>query len=239
MSTTLPNLPALSASPAHTLTDADIVHINHSASPGVGGDRKATLAELRATIVTPDITAIDVRLDAVEASTLATPSSANWTVHRWTGVNWNTASSGLQVREVAGGHGIDFRFRLSIANGATNPTTNLAALSILPGDHAAFGRLFAALSGLPVLDRVPDSEFGYPSIYLPLVTTGSASTGLTAMISAATVEPVSGSAGQFLTVHFLKDGQLNVTSGATWAEVFAGHTSGAQGSILFSGTILA
>ena len=51
MSTTLPNLPALSASPAHTLTDADIVHVNHSASPGVGGDRKATLAELRVHIV--------------------------------------------------------------------------------------------------------------------------------------------------------------------------------------------
>lgn len=53
MSTTLPNLPALSASPAHTLTDADIVHVNHSASPGVGGDRKVTLAELRE-VISPD-----------------------------------------------------------------------------------------------------------------------------------------------------------------------------------------
>lgn len=72
MPTTLPNLPNLAGTnvtpnvPAKTLADTDITVINQSTSLGIGADRKVTLAQLKAHIVTPVTDALDTRLDTAE-----------------------------------------------------------------------------------------------------------------------------------------------------------------------------
>ena len=59
MPITLPNLPNLAGTnvtpnvPAHVLADTDITVVNSSATLGIGADRKVTLGELKASIVTP------------------------------------------------------------------------------------------------------------------------------------------------------------------------------------------
>ena len=59
MPITLPNLPNLAGTnvtpnvPTHVLADTDITVVNSSATLGIGADRKVTLGELKASIVTP------------------------------------------------------------------------------------------------------------------------------------------------------------------------------------------
>lgn len=59
MPITLPNLPNLAGTnvtpnvPTHVLSDTDITVVNSSATLGIGADRKVTLGELKASIVTP------------------------------------------------------------------------------------------------------------------------------------------------------------------------------------------
>ena len=66
MPTTLPNLPNLAGTnvtpnvPTHVLADTDITVVNSSATLGIGADRKVTLGELKASIVTPITTGDNV-----------------------------------------------------------------------------------------------------------------------------------------------------------------------------------
>lgn len=74
MPITLPNLPNLAGTnvtpnvPAHVLADTDITVVNSSVTSGIGADRKVTLGELKASIVTPITDPIAVSVSAISTA---------------------------------------------------------------------------------------------------------------------------------------------------------------------------
>lgn len=63
----LPPLAGGSGVLAHTLTDADLMKVVDAVTLNANRDRKVTLAELKAAIVAPSVTALDARVLVLEA----------------------------------------------------------------------------------------------------------------------------------------------------------------------------
>ena len=76
MPITLPNLPNLAGTnvtpnvPTHVLADTDITVVNSSATLGIGADRKVTLGELKASIVTPITDPIAATVSAITSKAI-------------------------------------------------------------------------------------------------------------------------------------------------------------------------
>lgn len=142
MPATLPNLPNLAGTnvtpnvPAHTLTDADITVVNHAATVGIGADRKVTLGELKAHIVTPEVTALDGRLDVVEPKVTALSYAHPGTP---TATQWNTTTDLTAESSYAVGDGTVFPIGMY-------ELTAVCTIKILGGAATLTGDVFAYLA---------------------------------------------------------------------------------------------